>query len=540
MRKLGPGRAENLEGCGGESPDAGGPKERAGSSLTGRRKWVFRLAAIIVAPALFLGLLECVLRALDYGYPAHYFIAGGAPGEVTNNSNFGWRFFNPANARRPAVPIWFQAEKPPGTYRIFVLGSSAAAGELARQFGFSRILDVMLRERYPGVGFEVINTAFAAINSNVVLPIARDCARLHGDLFIVYMGNNEVIGPYGPGTVFDRFSGNLGLIRSSIWLRTTKIGQLLQSISQALFKTGGPEKWDALNMFVENHVPAGDPRLKKMYSHFRKNLGDICEVARKSGAKVILCTVASDIGDCAPFASAHRSSLSRADTAAWEELYNAGVALEAKGDWAEAAAKYKDAAALDDQFADLHFRLGRCCQHLKDFDKGREELILARDQDVLRFRADTQINRIIRETAAEGESNGIHLLAAVQIFEEQDKAEHGAPGFGLFWDHVHMNFSGNYLLASAIFEDLARDPAAFSMDASHAQTVSPPPMQECARALALNDPSLAATVRLVSVQKNKPPFTFQLNHEERCARLLELQNELEKRTNFLYPTRPRR
>jgi tetratricopeptide (TPR) repeat protein len=490
-------------------------------------------------PALLLGLLECVLRVLDYGYPSHYFVTGALDGEITNNSEFGWRFFNPAIARKPPVRISFPADKPPGAYRIFVLGGSAAAGEPAPEFGFSRILDVMLRERYPELRFGVINTAFAAINSHVVFPIARDCARLHGDLFIVYVGNNEVIGPYGPGTVFDRFSGNLWLIRSSVWLRSTKIGQLLQSASQALFKTGGPEKWEALNMFVGNHVPADDPRLEKMYSHFRKNLGDICDVARKSGAKVILCTVATNTGDCAPFASAHRTSLSRADTAAWEELYNAGVALEAKGDWAEAAAKYKDAAAFDDQFADLHFRLGRCYEHLKEFDKGREELTLARDQDALRFRADTRINRIIRETAAGGASNGIHLLDAVQIFEEEDKAEHGAPGSELFWDHVHMNFAGNYLLASAIFEELARDPAAFSIEACHA--VSPPPMEECEKALQLTDGNLDRIIDSILQREIKPPFTFQLNHDERCARLLELQKEVEKRTDFRNkPTLPRR
>jgi tetratricopeptide (TPR) repeat protein len=526
------GRAERLEGYQGQSPDAGGLKdeERARNSLTGRRKWAFRLAAMVLVPALVLGLLECGLRAFDYGYPSHYFVKAGTGGEFSGNIKFGWRFFNRAIARKPEVPISFAADKPAGTYRIFVLGESAAAGDPAREFGFSRILEVMLRKRHPELRFEVINTALAAINSNVILPIARDCARLHGALFIVYMGNNEVIGPYGPGTVFDRFSGNLWLIRSSIWLRSTKIGQLLQSASQTLLReSGGPEKWEALNMFVGNHVPADDPRLEKMYSHFRKNLGDICKAARKSGAKVIVCTVASDIGDCAPFASAHRSNLSRADTAAWEETYRAGVALEAKGDWAQAAAKYQEAVALDDQFADLHFRLGRCCQHLKEFDKGREELILARDQDALRFRADTRINRIIRETAAGGESNGIYLLDLVRIYEEEDKAEHGAPGSELFWDHVHMNFPGNYLLASAIFEELARDPAAFSIQASHAETVSPLPMEECVKALALTDWNLGVVDQLLLEQENKPPFTFQLNHDERCARLLEHQKELKKR-----------
>ena len=41
-----------------------------------------------------------------------------------------------------------------------------------------------------------------AINSHAVLPIARECARHEGDLWIVYMGNNEMIGPFGAISVF--------------------------------------------------------------------------------------------------------------------------------------------------------------------------------------------------------------------------------------------------------------------------------------------------------------------------------------------------
>ena len=40
----------------------------------------------------------------------------------------------------------------------------------------------------------------AAINSHVVLPIAKDAARYEPDLFVVYLGNNEVIGPFSVGS----------------------------------------------------------------------------------------------------------------------------------------------------------------------------------------------------------------------------------------------------------------------------------------------------------------------------------------------------
>ena len=116
------------------------------------------------------------------------------------------------------------AAKPAGTVRIFVLGESAAMGTPDPAFNFGRILDVMLREQYPGVQFEVVNGAITAINSYAVLEIARDCAARQPDLFVVYMGNNEVIGPYGPGTVFHRWSPSLSVIRASLWVKSTRLG----------------------------------------------------------------------------------------------------------------------------------------------------------------------------------------------------------------------------------------------------------------------------------------------------------------------------
>ncbi len=53
-----------------------------------------------------------------------------------------------------------------------------------------------------------------AINSHVILPIARDCAAQNGDFWVIYMGNNEVVGPYGSGTVFGAQAANLALVRA--------------------------------------------------------------------------------------------------------------------------------------------------------------------------------------------------------------------------------------------------------------------------------------------------------------------------------------
>ena len=65
------------------------------------------------------------------------------------------------------------AKKPAGAYRIFLFGESAAQGDPDPSFGAGRYLQALLRERYPGMDFEVVCVAMTAINSHAILPIVR-------------------------------------------------------------------------------------------------------------------------------------------------------------------------------------------------------------------------------------------------------------------------------------------------------------------------------------------------------------------------------
>jgi hypothetical protein len=116
------------------------------------------------------------------------------------------------------------------TIRVFVFGESAAYGDPQPEFGLCRVLEALLDGRYPDKHFEVINTAMTAINSHVILPIARDCAAQNGDFWVIYMGNNEVVGPYGSGTVFGPQAANLALVRAGVAFKATRIGQALGNL----------------------------------------------------------------------------------------------------------------------------------------------------------------------------------------------------------------------------------------------------------------------------------------------------------------------
>ena len=156
----------------------------------GKRKWGFRLA-LILSPLLLLALTEWGLRQAGYGYATDFFIPmPGEPGMLRENPEFGRRFFPKSMVRAP-LPLKVAIEKPPQVLRIIILGESAARGEPDPGYSFGRILGVQLEEQFPDRKVEVINTSVTDINSHVLLPIARECARLHADYWILYAGKTR-------------------------------------------------------------------------------------------------------------------------------------------------------------------------------------------------------------------------------------------------------------------------------------------------------------------------------------------------------------
>jgi len=408
---------------------------------------VYIIVVIALPCALLLG-AEAVLRLFHAGYDPRFFCRVKSRGGVScvDNPAFGRRFFPPTLVRLSDKAL-FPLRKGDDERRIFVLGSSAAMGEPAPAFAFSRDLDCMLRGRYGLTRCEIINTGMTAVNSHVVVPIARECSRLSPDIFIVYTGNNEVIGPFGPATVFSPFS-SLWFVRLRVFLSSTRVGQLASAVSQSITKRSGvPAGWGGMRMFLRHKIRFDDPRMAKVYKNFQENLREICKAARSGHARVVLCTVASNMKDCGPFFSMHCPGLSSEGLKQWEGYYTQAVERQRQGGHEEALTLLTKAAALDSTHADTRFRMGQCLTALGQFRAARQHFIAARDYDALRFRADSRINRVIEEVAREFAD-----CAAVLDIEELLAAasRHGVCGEESFLEHVHLNFHGNYLLAAGL------------------------------------------------------------------------------------------
>lgn len=478
------------------------------------RRFVFAALALVLVPALLLLGAEFILHLTGVGHPTAFFVPLKRDGTqvLVENSKFGWRFFPPAAARTPR-PMAIQPHKSAGGLRIFVFGESAAYGDPEPAYGFPRLLEVLLQERYPDRHVEVINAAMTAINSHTILPIARDCTGLEGDFWLVYMGNNEVVGPFGAGTVFGNQTPPLPLIRATIALKQWHIAQVLESLHQKLTARQGPKTWGGMEMFLNSQVRQDDPRMARVYSHFQHNLKDIIATGTHAGARVIVSTVASNLKDSAPFASLHRPDLSPTDLAQWMGFYTNGIMSEARHDFNAALGCYANAVRLDDTYADLHFRLGRAYESLERFPEAQRHYNKARDLDVLRFRADSRINQLISETVTGLSSTNVLLLDFADILAQQ--SPHRLPGSNHLLEHVHFNFNGNYLLARSYA-------SLIEAQLNHASTVQQHPwlsMDQCAERLALTDVNRYEIADLMRERLDLPPFTLQLDHSNAMARL---------------------
>jgi tetratricopeptide (TPR) repeat protein len=481
---------------------------------------------LVAFPALFFCLVELVLRLAGFGHPTEFLLRAVQNGRevFVQNNQFGWRFFGPKLSRAP-FPFCISRSRTPDTVRIFVFGESAARGEPDPTSGLPRMLQAMLSLRHPGARFEVVNAAMTAINSHVILPIACDCAKANGDIWVIYMGNNEVVGPFGAGTVFGSQVPPLPLIRGFLALKTTRTGQLLNFAQERIQKPQwGNDEWGGMKMFLDQQVTVDDPRMKTVYDHFERNLAEIIRAGQRSGAGIVVSTVAVNLKDSAPFGSAHRPGLSGPDKAKWEQLYQLGIKAQTGGNAQEAMEQFQAAAQIDDRFADLRFREGECTLALDQIQQAQRHFIAARDLDTLRFRCDTKLNDLIRRSTTQRERERLLLADAEHRFAEQ--CPDGLPGGDLFYEHVHLNFDGNYLLARTIGAEIEKLLPAWVSEKSVTNQTWPAPA-DCAKRLGWSDLSELEVLNAILARISDAPFTGQLNRDAQMKHLKILLKRME-------------
>jgi len=482
---------------------------RGSSTVPKIKNALFTFITIFFIPLLFFLLLELGLTALGVGTSFDYFRRidiNGRP-HFQENPDFADQFY-PSSLNIGPLENTFAEERSPDLLRVYVLGSSAARGFPHKNHGLDRLLAAQLQAALPSRKIEVINTAMTSVNSHVIYAVAKSIPDNSADFAVILMGNNEVVGPYGPGTFNQTFLSNITLIHGIQALKRTRTWQALQSLI-ARFRPADAQqelKWEGMQMFTKHGVPHDDPRMESVYDHYEDNLVSIIETLRGKGIHVVLSSVPVNLRHSAPFLSVHRRDLSGERMDQWRESTRMGAQSSEQKDWDDAIAQFQAALAIDPGYADTHFRLATAMENAGQFQQARTHYQRALDLDALRFRADTRMNQIIRRVAAANtDDDGFSFFDSAAAAEQASQPYQ--PGWNLLLEHVHYAFAGNHLIASEISRSIMGN-------LSGTDTFEPLPGDEVARRIGFPNFDTIEEIRTLQVMIQHPPFPGQSNYVE--------------------------
>jgi lysophospholipase L1-like esterase len=338
-----------------------------------------------------------------------------------------------------------EVPKPPGTVRVLFLGASSVEGfPLPRNLTSSRFLQARLRDALPDHRVEVVNLGVTAVASFPVRRLALAALEVaEPDVVLLYAGHNEHFGASGVASLqtFGRRVTTMRLVDAG---RRTA---LFQGAVELARPSEGDEP-SAPQHLIE--VMAGLPAIEPAGKLHRAaeaslvaNLEAVIEAARRHGVPVVLATLASNTRGFAPVAFWEEGL----ETPAREDLR---AHLEAAGELAgrepgRAAEQLEALAERHPLHAGVAWELARALEALES-PRAAEWFRRARDLDAMPWRATSAANQALRELAQRRE---LPLADAEAAF---DRDSGGAPGWELFYDHVHPSLRGQSLLADTLFE----------------------------------------------------------------------------------------
>jgi lysophospholipase L1-like esterase len=358
----------------------------------------------------------------------------------------------PAEASDPLRE--FLARKPSGGFRAFVVGESSAAGvpyDPSDSFagGLARALAAAL----PGVGSEVVNAAVSGYGSRRELLAVREIAGHAPDLVVFYGGHNEPWERGRYGRLLDLppplFAALERLVASRLFTLASRIAARgPESPEAAVERFLAEDQAQTLELFALAAARKAGERLggeAEAERWYRENLDRIADAADSAGARLVLVTLGQDLVSWPPAASSHRPGLSPEDLARWTERVEAGRRLLRQGRCPAALERWREALAIDDAHAELHYLVAGCERRLGRFDAARRHYELASDLDRVPLGAPSRYNEILRELARR---RGAILVDAAAALEAA--SPHGLVGAELFADFLHPNLRGHQVIAAAI------------------------------------------------------------------------------------------
>jgi tetratricopeptide (TPR) repeat protein len=373
-------------------------------------KWFY--AGSILLPIIFLIMLEIFLRIIHFGYNFEQWVDAGQEKYIIN-PNIGKKYFTSGDFNPLTIEDIFDQHKKSNSFRVFVLGGSSAQGFPYNPMGsFSRYIRKRLELVYPDNKIEVVNISMTAVNSYTVLDLLPGVLDQKPDLILIYAGHNEYYGALGVGSV-QSFGSSRTLIRLMLYLNKFRITQLIRNSIQYLLslfisQSDGFSGTLMSRMAKEKYIILNSEVFNAGVQQFKDNFEDILKLIKYKDVPVILGRLVSNLKDQKPFISADTPGYKTAD-----QIYE------------QAQRELKE----------------------NNFHKADSLFRLAKELDVLRFRAPEKINKVIEDL---GNEFNIPTVPLDSIFASS--SPYGITGNNLIVDHLHPNVHGYQLMGKAFFD----------------------------------------------------------------------------------------
>ena len=434
---------------------------------------VFKIIALLLPVVIFL-LLEVGLRIFGYGHDVRLFVEDKEnAGYLVMNPYASERYFTADENATKGVFEPFRKKKAPGTFRVFVLGESTTLGfPYMGSASFDRWLFYRLMHTFPDREFEIVNVSLTAVNSYTVLGFAKEIVNYEPDAVMIYCGQNEYYGALGVGST-SQLGNHRSMIQSILYLRSFRVVQLMENgYSEIKKKLKGHvvDKRETLmkRMAAKQEIPFHSALYNRGIEQFQYNMGDLCKLMSKKRIPVFISNLVSNEKDLKPFISSGKNTA----TTAIYQYHLAEKALKA-GDYATA----------------------------------KKLFVLAKDLDMLRFRAPDTLNDII--AGFPHKYPGVYMVDTKKLFEKH--SPHGIIGNETLLEHVHPNIYGYGLLSEAFYQSLKQH-----------RLILPDPQNEISLLQLQRDmpitlvDSLKGTFEIMVLQEKWPfnqPKTIDLNNQ---------------------------
>ncbi len=237
-----------------------------------------------------------------------------------------------------------------------------------------------------------------------------------------------------------------------------------------------------------------------VYDNFEHNLKDIIDTGLRGGAKVVVSIVARNLKDCGPFASDHRPGLSAEELSRWDGLYQVESKRKRRAGRWRRSTPFSRRRSWTIVTPRSIFDAANVFSRWVRTRRLRANSCLPAIRTRCAFRADSRINEIIRRGASNRDREGVHLVDAEAAMAAQ--SPHGLVGEEFLYEHVHLNFEGNYLVARAPWLNKSGMICSAANMLGRRRMIAP-------RRLGRNDSTRRAGEMDVRSRLNDPPFKEQ-------------------------------